>query len=104
MSLSDLFCVERHKPHFLNLVKNNLNIIFANEQEILSLISAKSFDEVIKFGKQLGKLLVITRGKKGSIAIQKNEVVECNSKKKFKNCRFNWSRRSFRCRFFTWSH
>jgi len=62
MSLSDLFCVERHKPHFLNLVKNNLNIVFANEQEILSLINTKSFDEVISFGKQLGKLLVITRG------------------------------------------
>ena len=84
MSLSDLFCVERHKPHFLNLVKNNLNITFANEQEILSLINTKSFDEVISFGKQLGKLLVITRGEKGSIAIQKNEVVECDSQKDLK--------------------
>ena len=81
MSLSDLFCVERHKPHFLNLVKNNLNITFANEQEILSLINAKTFDDVIVFGKQLGKLLVITRGEKGSIAIHKNNVVECDSKK-----------------------
>jgi len=84
MSLSDLFCVERHKSHFLNLVKNNLNITFANEQEILSLINAKSFDEVITFGKQLGKLLVITRGEKGSIAIQKNDVAECQSKKNLK--------------------
>jgi len=81
MSLSDLFCVERHKPHFLDLVKNKLDIVFANEQEALSLIDAKNFDEVISFSKQLGKLIVITRGEKGSIAAQKNEVVECNSKK-----------------------
>ena len=84
MSLSDLFCVERHKPHFLNLVKNNLNITFANEQEILSLINAKSFNDVIEFGKKLEKLIVITRGEKGSIAIHKNDVVECNSKKDLK--------------------
>ena len=84
MSLSDLFCVERHKPHFLDLVKNKLDIVFANEQEALSLIDTKNFDEVILFGKQLGKLIVITRGEKGSIAIQKNEVVECNSKKDLK--------------------
>ena len=84
MSLSDLFCVERHKPHFLDLVKNKLDIVFANEQEALSLIDAKNFDEVISFGKQLSKLIVITRGEKGSIAIQKNEVVECNSKKDLK--------------------
>ena len=84
MSLSDLFCVERHKPHFLDLVKNKLNITFANEQEILSLINAKNFDDVISFGKQLGRLLVITRGEKGSIAIQKNEVFECDSQKNLK--------------------
>ena len=84
MSLSDLFCVERHKPHFLDLVKNKLDIVFANEQEALSLIDTKNFDEVILFGKQLGKLIVITRGEKGSIAIQKNEVVECDSKKNLK--------------------
>ena len=84
MSLSDLFCVERHKPHFLGLIKNKLNITFANEQEILSLIDAKNFDDVISFGKQLGRLLVITRGEKGSIAIQKNEVFECDSQKNLK--------------------
>ena len=84
MSLSDLFCVERHKPHFLDLVKNKLNITFANEQEILSLINTKNFDEVITFGKQLGKFLVITRGEKGSIAIYKNEIVECNIQKNLK--------------------
>ena len=84
MSLSDLFCVERHKPHFLDLVKSKLDIIFANEQEVLSLIDSKNFDEVISFGKQLSKLIVITRGEEGSIAIQKNEVVECDSKKDLK--------------------
>ena len=84
MSLSDLFCVERHKPHFLDLVKNKLNITFANEQEILSLINTKNFDEVISFGKQIGKLIVITRGEKGSIVIHKNEVAECNIQKNLK--------------------
>ena len=84
MSLSDLFCVERHKSHFLNLVKNKLDITFANEQEILSLINAKNFDEVIAFCKQLKKLIVITRGEKGSIAIQKNEVIECDTQKNLK--------------------
>ena len=84
MSLSDQFCVERHKKSFFDLVNNKLDITFANEQEILSLIDAKSFDEVISFGKQLGKLLVITRGKKGNIAIQKSEVVECDGQKNLK--------------------
>ena len=80
MSLSDQFCVERHKISFLNLVKNKLDIIFANEQEIKSLIDTSNFDEVITFGKQIEKLLVITRGEKGSIAIKNNEVTECDSK------------------------
>jgi len=84
MSLSDQFCVERHKKSFFDLVNNQLDITFANEQEILSLIDTKNFNEVIAFGKQLGKLLVITRGEKGSIAIQKNEVVECHSQKDLK--------------------
>ena len=84
MSLSDQFCVDRHKKSFLDLVNNKLDITFANEQEILSLIDAKNFDEVISFGKQLGKLIVITRGKKGSLAIQKNEVIECDSQKNLK--------------------
>jgi len=84
MSMSDQFCVKRHKKSFFDLVNNKLDITFANEQEISSLIDAKSFNEVISFGQQLGKLLVITRGEKGSIAIQKNEVVECESKKNLK--------------------
>ena len=81
MSLSDQFCVERHKPYFLDLVKNKLDITFANEKEIISLIDAKNINEVISFGKQLGKIIIITRGEKGSVAIQKNEVVECESQK-----------------------
>jgi fructokinase len=84
MSLSDLFCVERHKPHFLELVKNKLDITFANEQEIMSLIDVKKFDDVIKFAKEINKLIVITRGEKGAVAITKNEVVECSSKKNLK--------------------
>ena len=84
ISLSDQFCVDRHKKSFLDLVNNKLDITFANEQEILSLIDAKNFDEVVSFGKQLGKLIVITRGEKGSLAIQKNEVIECDSKKNLK--------------------
>ena len=84
MSLSDLFCVERHKTHFLDLVKNKLDITFANEQEITSLIDAKSFDEVVLFAKQLRKLIVVTRGESGATAIQGNEVVECGVKKNLK--------------------
>ena len=84
MSLSDLFCVERHKLHFLDLVRNKLDITFSNEQEIMSLINAKSFDEVIKFSKQIKKLIIITRGEKGAVAIQDNEVVECEIQKNLK--------------------
>ena len=84
MSLSDQFCVERHKSDFLDLVKNSLDITFANEQEITSLIDAKSFEDVIEFGKQLGKLLIITRGENGSVAIKNQEVVECQSKPNLK--------------------
>ena len=84
MSLSDQFCVDRHKPHFLELVKNKLDIVFANEQEITSLIEAKNFDEVVKFSKQLNKLIVVTRGEKGAVAVQGNEVFEIGIKKNLK--------------------
>ena len=84
MSLSDLFCVERHKHHFLELVKNKLDITFANEQEIISLIDAKNFNEVIDFSKKINKLMVITRGKKGALAVNKNEVVECPARDNLK--------------------
>jgi sugar/nucleoside kinase (ribokinase family) len=84
MSLSDLFCVERHKLNFLDLVKNKLDITFANEQEIMSLINAKKFEDVIEFSKETNKLIVITRGKKGAIAIINNEVIECPAKTNLK--------------------
>ena len=84
MSLSDKFCVDRHKNDFLDLVKNKLDITFANEQEIHSLIDAKNFDDVISFGKNLGKILVITRGEKGSVVINKNEVIQCGIQKNLK--------------------
>ena len=76
MSLSDQFCVDRHKPHFLNLVKNKLDITFANEQEMISLIDAKNFKDVIDFAKSLKKLIIITRGDKGAISINGDQVVE----------------------------
>ena len=84
MSLSDLFCVDRHKPNFLNLVKNKLDITFANEQEITSLIEAKNFDDVINFSKQLKKLIIITRGEKGAVAINGDEVIENDIQKNLK--------------------
>ena len=84
MSLSDQFCVDRHKSHFLDLVKNKLDITFANEQEIISLIDAKNFDEVINFSKQLGKLIVLTRGENGAVAIKGDEVAECAVQKNLK--------------------
>ena len=81
MSLSDLFCVERHKVHFLELAKNNLDIIFANEQEITSLINANSFEEIVNFSKQIKKNVVITRGEKGALSILNDELIECEAQK-----------------------
>ena len=84
MSLSDVFCVKRHKKDFLELVKNKLDIIFANEQEILTLTSSNSFDEVISFSKEIKKTIVITRGSKGAISIRNNEISECSAKSNLK--------------------
>ena len=84
MSLSDLFCVERHKLNFLDLVKNKLDITFANEKEIMTLIDVKKFDDVISFAKEINKLVVVTRGEKGAVAINKSEVVECSAKSDLK--------------------
>jgi len=81
MSLSDLFCVERHKTQFLELVRHKLDIIFANEQEILSLIDSKSFDEAVAFAKSLNKNVIITRGEKGALSVNKGEIVECAAEK-----------------------
>ncbi len=84
MSLSDLFCVERHKEYFLDLVQNKLSITFANEQEIMSLIGAKNFQDAVTFAKKIKKLIVITRGDQGAVAIQNDQVVECLAKKNLK--------------------
>tara|TARA_B100001057_G_scaffold5421_2_gene4933 strand:+ start:84 stop:1010 length:927 start_codon:yes stop_codon:yes gene_type:complete len=84
MSLSDLFCVERHKPYFLDLVKNKLDIIFANEQEITSLINADSFDDVITFSKDIKKNVIITRGDKGAISVSEDKIFECKAQKNLK--------------------
>ena len=81
MSLSDLFCVERHKEHFLELAKNKIDIIFANEQEITSLIDANSFEEIVTFSKQIKKNVVITRGEKGALSIQDGQLIECEAQK-----------------------
>ena len=81
MSLSDIFCVERHKTQFLDLVKNKIDIIFSNEQEILALFSSNSFEDIVVFCKQLKKNIVITRGEKGAIAINGDNVIECKAKK-----------------------
>jgi len=81
MSLSDQFCVDRHKPHFLNLVKQKLDITFANEGEIMSLIDASDFNEVINFAKEIKKNLIITRGERGAISIIDNEISEVGTKK-----------------------
>ena len=80
MSLSDLFCVERHKTQFLDLVKNKIDIVFANEQEIMALINTKKFDEIINFSKQLNKHIVITRGEKGAVAINHEGIFECKAR------------------------
>ena len=80
MSLSDLFCVERHKDYFLDLVKNKLDVTFANEQEIMALIEAKSFEDVVAFAKNIQKLIVITRGENGAMAIQNNQIIKCEAK------------------------
>ena len=82
MSLSDQFCVDRHKAHFLNLVKNNIDITFANEEEIISLINAKNFNDVVTFAKEINKLVIITRGEKGAISINGKDILEVGSKEK----------------------
>ena len=82
MSLSDQFCVDRHKSNFLELVKERLDITFANEGEILSLINAKNFNEVITFAKEIDKHLIITRGSKGAVSIKGKNVTEIEAKKK----------------------
>ena len=84
LSLSDLFCVERHKKDFLDLVKNKIDILFANEQEITALIDAKSFEEVVAYSKKLNKEMIITRGNKGSIVVKGDQIFRCEAQKGLK--------------------
>ena len=84
MTLSDKFCVDRHKVNFLNLVENSLDIVFSNEQEILSLINAKNIEDVVSFGKNLKKIIVVTRGNKGSLVIKNDQIVEFGIEKNLK--------------------
>jgi len=84
MSLSDKFCVERHRSHFIDLVKNKLDIIFANEDEMISLTQSQNFNEVVDFVKQTKKNFIITRGEKGAISINNGKIFEVDIKKNLK--------------------
>ena len=81
MSLSDIFCVTRHKEDFYNLLKNDLDILIGNENEINELTSKKNLLDSINQLKELNKLIVVTRSENGSLAIKDNEVISCDSTK-----------------------
>jgi fructokinase len=81
MSLSDIFCVTRHKEDFNNLLKNDLDILIGNENEIKELTSKKNLLDSISQLKELNKLIIITRSENGSVAIKNNEIVNCDSTK-----------------------
>ena len=81
MSLSDIFCVNRHKEDFYNLLKNDLDILIGNENEINELTEKKKLLDSINQLKKLNKLIVITRSENGSLAIKDNEIVNCDSQK-----------------------
>ena len=81
MSLSDIFCVNRHKKDFYDLLKNDLDILIGNENEINELTEKKSLLDSINQLKKLNKLIVITRSENGSLAIKDNEIVNCDSQK-----------------------
>jgi fructokinase len=79
MSLSDTFCVNRHREDFIKLLEDDLDILFGNENEINALTKKNSLFESIKELQKLNKLIIITRGKRGSLAILKSEIVNCDS-------------------------
>ena len=81
MSLSDIFCVTRHKQDFINLLKNDLDILIGNENEINELTGNKILLNSINQLKNFNKLIVITRSEKGSLAIKDNEIINCESEK-----------------------
>ena len=79
MSLSDIFCVNRHKQDFYNLLKNDLDILIGNENEINELTSKKNLSDSINQLKEFNKLIVITKSENGSVGIKNNEIINCNS-------------------------
>jgi len=81
MSLSDIFCVTRHKKDFYDLLKHDLDILIGNENEINELTNQKNLLDSINQLKQLNKLIIITRSENGSLAIKNNEIVNCESVK-----------------------
>jgi fructokinase len=81
MSLSDIFCVTRHKEDFYSLLKNDLDILIGNENEINELTNKKNLLDSINQLKELNKLIVITRSENGSMAIKNNEIINCDSTK-----------------------
>ena len=80
-TLSDLFCVDRHRKSFSELIKSNVDILFGNEEEILAMAEASSIVDGIEYAKSLGILTVITLSKKGSLIVHKNEVIEIKPEK-----------------------
>ena len=79
MSLSDIFCVSRHKEDFYKLLKNELDILIGNENEINELTNNKKLLDSINQLRKLNKLIIITRSHKGSVAIKNNEIISCDS-------------------------
>jgi fructokinase len=81
MSLSDIFCVKRHRKDFFNLLLNDINILIGNENEINELVQKKNLLECINELKKINKLIIITRSANGSIALLNNEITNCDSSK-----------------------
>ena len=81
MSLSDIFCVNRHKEDFYNLLKYDLDILIGNENEINELTERKNLLDSINQLKKLNKLIVITRSENGSLAIKDSKIINCDSEK-----------------------
>jgi fructokinase len=79
MSLSDVFCVNRHKNDFFNLFINDLDILIGNENEIIELTTSKNLLDSINKLKNFSKLIIVTRGEKGSVAVQNQNVIDCES-------------------------
>jgi fructokinase len=77
MSLSDIFCVTRHRKDFFKLLKNDLNILIGNENEINELIQKNNLLDSMKELKSFDKLIIITRSENGSVAILNSEIISC---------------------------